>query len=419
MTGSTYLGMPNYAGWPSRRARYLFRVRRDKAKATDKPLTASQRHGVVTQERYEALSGNRVTKATTGLENFQHVSEGDFIISLRSFEGGLEYAFDSGCISPAYTVLQPDNAVDPGFFRHALKSSAFLGALQPAVTGIRDGKSVRYEDFAELSLPLPSLSTQRRIADFLDRETARIDELLEKKQRLINLIDDRVSAFVRRLVFGQDLTDNVYSHDVSWMPALPKGWLIQRLSRLFDSLDYRRIPLNSEERADLARLYPYYGASGVIDYIDDYLFDEDLLLVGEDGANLVLQSTPIAFIARGKYWVNNHAHVLRPRIGPLEYWVHVLNQVPYELYVTGSAQPKLTAEALRNIPMPMPPTEMQYSIADEITRQTAGVNGLRDKIRRSITKLRELRSSVITEAVTAQMDTGTLGTRDNVGVVVE
>src|SRR5690606_26020730 len=99
----------------------------------------------------------------------------------------------------------------------------------------------------------------------------------------------------------------------------------------------------------------YYGASGQIDSIDAYLFDESLVLVGEDGANLVLRSTPLAFVAEGKYWVNNHAHVLRPKDGRVHLWARVIDTLDVTDWVSGAAQPKLTAEALMNLPVPCIP----------------------------------------------------------------
>ncbi len=101
------------------------------------------------------------------------------------------------------------------------------------------------------------------------------------------------------------------------------------------------IPLAAIDRADVEKIYPYYGASGVIDYVDNYIFSETLILVAEDGANLLSRSTPLAFLAKGKYWVNNHAHILKPIDGDIRYWVAALQIFDYMPLVTGAAQPKL------------------------------------------------------------------------------
>jgi type I restriction enzyme S subunit len=114
--------------------------------------------------------------------------------------------------------------------------------------------------------------------------------------------------------------------------------------------------------------FPYYGASGVIDHVDDYLFEGQRLLVGEDGANLIARSSPIAFIADGKYWVNNHAHVLsengEAKLRFLEYYFALVDLKPF---VTGSAQPKLTRSALDSLPVPLPPLGLQERFESVLT----------------------------------------------------
>ena len=261
--------------------------------------------------------------------------------------------------------------------------------------------------FETFRFPFPDLTTQRQIAEFLDRETARIDLLIEKKQRLVALLAEKYKAEAKRLVF--DLENQGFERSAttaSWFPDLPIHWRFMRCAHIFNNLDYRRIPLSSEQRGDLAKLFPYYGASGVIDAVDGYLFDEDTILVGEDGANLVMQSTPIAFKASGKYWVNNHAHILTPRFGNFDYWIHALNQVPYEVFVTGSAQPKLTSAVLGNIRLPVPPNDEQAAIARAIEVMGQRVSAANEPVRASIDRLKEYRAALITAAVTGQIDVG-------------
>lgn len=130
-------------------------------------------------------------------------------------------------------------------------------------------------------------------------------------------------------------------------------------------LDGQRKPLESADRARRQGKYPYYGASGIIDYIDDYIFDEPLLLLGEDGANIINRSTPLCFIATGKYWVNNHAHVMRPQNGHnIKFLCELLESLDYTRYNTGTAQPKLNQEKCRGIELNLPIYEEQCRIAD-------------------------------------------------------
>ena len=128
---------------------------------------------------------------------------------------------------------------------------------------------------------------------------------------------------------------------------------IATLPDLGKNLDNKRIPITGGDRK--AGEYPYYGASGVVDYVADYIFDDDLLLISEDGANLVARVTPIAFPSTGKVWINNHAHVIKFNSMAMQCYVeNLLNMMDISPYVTGTAQPKLNQAKLNSIPIPVP-----------------------------------------------------------------
>jgi type I restriction enzyme S subunit len=148
---------------------------------------------------------------------------------------------------------------------------------------------------------------------------------------------------------------------------LPDGWKWVRFGDVTICRDGERIPLSREERMTRQGNYDYYGASGVIDRIDNYLFDKPLLLIGEDGANLINRSTPIAFIAIGKYWVNNHAHVLDSiSLDCLRYLEVFINAIDLTPYVTGTAQPKMNQAKMNSIPVALPPIEEQKRIVVKV-----------------------------------------------------
>ena len=148
---------------------------------------------------------------------------------------------------------------------------------------------------------------------------------------------------------------------------MPNSWDWCRFSTATINRDGERIPLSQKTRENLEKKYDYYGASGVIDKVDKYLFNERLLLIGEDGANLITRSKPIAFIANGLYWVNNHAHVLQaPTAVLLDYLCFFINAIPLDKYVTGSAQPKMTQDKMNTILIPLPPLAEQQRIVEQI-----------------------------------------------------
>ncbi len=153
---------------------------------------------------------------------------------------------------------------------------------------------------------------------------------------------------------------------------MKKGWEIKTLDQISSNLDSRRVPITKSVRE--SGKYPYYGASGVVDYVADYIFDGDTLLVSEDGANLVARSSPIAFPASGKYWVNNHAHILKFESLTTQRFVELyLEGIPLDSYITGAAQPKLNQKALNSIPIPIPPLDEQQRIVRLLDEAFEGI----------------------------------------------
>ena len=158
---------------------------------------------------------------------------------------------------------------------------------------------------------------------------------------------------------------------------IPSSWAWARFGTAMVNRDAERIPLSVDERSKLRKIYDYYGASGVIDKVDRFLFDTPLLLIGEDGANLLTRSKPIAFIATGQYWVNNHAHVLDVVGGLLlEYVATYINAINLAPYVTGTAQPKMNQEKMNSIIMPIPPVNEQKRIVAKIDELVQTINAM-------------------------------------------
>lgn len=279
-------------------------------------------------------------------------------------------------------------------------------------TGIQNLDSNSYLD---ILVAFPPEAEQTAIADFLDRKTTEIDTLVAKKRSLIEKLKEKRSALISRTVTrglppeaaraaGLEPNLKMKPSGVEWLGDIPTHWETVALRFLFRNLDHRRIPVAGEDRATMEKIYPYYGASGIIDSVEEYLFDETLILVAEDGANLLSRSTPLAFLATDKYWVNNHAHILKPLNGDIRYWVGVLQTFDYTPLVTGAAQPKLTSERLGSIKLPKPPATEQLAIADFLDRETVKIDSLAAKIEQAIERLQEYRTALITAAVTGKID---------------
>lgn len=163
--------------------------------------------------------------------------------------------------------------------------------------------------------------------------------------------------------------------------GLPSGWQRKRLDQIVDFLDGQRKPIKEGDRQSIQGEYPYYGASGIIDYVNDYLFDDELILLGEDGANIVNRSSPLAFRVSGKCWVNNHAHVIKPRPGTeIDFLVEYLESLDYSGLNSGTAQPKLNLASCQSIPILVPPIEQQKGIAAILTSWERGIRQFADLI---------------------------------------
>ena len=198
---------------------------------------------------------------------------------------------------------------------------------------------------------------------------------------------------------------------------LPAGWVESTIGFSTKNFDGRRVPLKAKDRATMRGPYPYYGASGVIDSVKDYLFDGSYLLITEDG-NLLSKGNPIAFEASGKFWVNNHAHVVQSYGNiPLGYLKAYANHFNLEGYVTGTTRPKLTQAALNSIPLPLPPLPEQRRIVAEIERHFTRLDASIAALRRAQSNLKRYRASVLKDAcqgrlVPAEAELARSGGRD-------
>lgn len=181
----------------------LFAESKERAHPEDQMLSATQKYGVIPLADFEALEQRQVTKAAANLEMRKHVEIGDFVISMRSMDGGLERARASGSVRSSYSVLKPGHGVDGRYSEVLLKSSLFIQALRLTSNFIRDGQDLSFTHVKKVRLPKPPLEEQSAIADYLDRVTARIDTLIAKTERSIELLREYRTALITAAVTGK------------------------------------------------------------------------------------------------------------------------------------------------------------------------------------------------------------------------
>jgi len=214
------------------------------------------------------------------------------------------------------------------------------------------------KDLVNIRIPLPTLEVQQEIVAQLDS--------------------------YQKIIDGAKLVVDNYKPEIKIDP----DWKEFKLKDISENLDSKRKPVTKSDRTK--GIFPYYGASGIVDYVEDYIFDDNLLLISEDGANLLARVTPIAFSVSGKVWVNNHAHVLKFKCMETQKFVELyLNQINLEIYITGAAQPKLNQDALNNIKIPLPPLDIQKQIVARIKEEQRLVDATKKLIELYQGKIKE------------------------------
>lgn len=227
-SGVDWLGdIPSH--WEARRIKHVFDERNEKGHAAEPLLAATQNHGVVEKDRFET----RTVIAENDLHTLKLVLPDDFVISLRSFQGGIEMAHDRGIISPAYTIFRSRPDVHVGFLRILLKSFRFIQLLQRHVTGIRQGQNIDYVKLGRAHIPLPPLDEQRAIADYLDRKDEQITRFIAARRRMIALLEEKKQAIINQAVTrGLDPTVPMKDSGVEWLGQIPAHWEVRRLKSL-------------------------------------------------------------------------------------------------------------------------------------------------------------------------------------------
>ena len=191
------------AHWQVVPAKALFSQSKETRQDDDIQLTASQKYGIISQEDYMDLQSTKIVLADKGLDDWKHVEPNDFIISLRSFQGGLEISYVPGCITWHYIVLKPKDGVEPEYFKWLFKSPRYIQALQRTANFIRDGQDLRFSNFVQVPLPLIPKDEQKKIAEYLNRKTARIDSIISDVTEQIEKLKEYRQSVISEVVTGK------------------------------------------------------------------------------------------------------------------------------------------------------------------------------------------------------------------------
>ena len=309
------------------------------------------------------------------------------------------------CVGEFLVLRARHKGVLAAYMEYLLRSKPIIDTVNSSTFGAKMPRA-DWQFVAGLRVPRPPIKDQRCIAGFLDHETAKIDALVAKQRELIRLLQEKRTALISHAVTkGLDPDVTRKESGVEWLGEIPAHWEVKRLGYITKCLDGQRIPLNAEQRGRMQGEYPYWGANSIVDYVDSWLFDEELVLLGEDGAPFFDADRPVAFHVSGRIWVNNHAHVLRPAaIVCAAFLTSALNCVDYSWYIAGATRDKLTQSDMGSIPIQLPPAQEQHAISTYLEAETRKLDRLVSKAHQAIGALDEYRSALISAAVTGKID---------------
>jgi len=414
--------VPNH--WNIYQARRLFEQRRDSALPSDEQLSATQKYGVIPQTLFMAQEDQKVVLALSGLDNFKHLEADDFVISLRSFQGGIERSRYAGCVSPAYTVLRPQKDLVPNYWEYLLKCSSYIAALQTTTEGIRDGKNISYTQFGSLSVPLAPETEQTAIATFLDRETAKIDALIAEQEKLIALLAEKRQATISHAV-TKGLNPNAPMKDsgVAWLGEVPEHWDVVSLKHLVatpitdgphetPSFPDEGIPFVSAEAVsggviNFEKIRGYISREDHLRYSEKYKPQLHDIYMVKSGA-----TTGITAIVETEQEFNiwSPLAAIRCDVNKADPYF-VLSALRSRNFQEGVAlnwsfgtQQNIGMGVLGDLPIAIPSLIEQREIAQTLSYKLPKLQELGIEAEFAITLLKERRSALITAAVTGQID---------------
>mgnify|MGYP000386862690 CR=1 FL=1 len=408
-------------GWRTINPKALFTQRKDKAQKGERQLTSSQQYGILYQDDYMELTGSKVVTVEKDFDILKHVEAGDFVISMRSFQGGLEYSTKSGAISSAYVMLVPNlELVYPRFYRWLLKSSVYIDALQRTTNMVRDGQAMRYSNFAQVRLFTLPLDEQKSRADFLDLECSSIDKILFKTRSSIEEYKKLKQAVITQAVTkGVRGEREMKNSGNPWFGQIPTDWKLSRVGLHFSIILGKMLcnaPLN-----DTYTLEPYYCAADVhFDGVADgerkkmwfSPIEKDLyrvsvgdLLVVEGGAGA--GGSAIVENQDSYTYIQNSIMIVRSKGNAdnryLRYLLEFLVKQGYIDVVCNKATiPHFTKDKLSCVPFCL--CGEQEEIADYLDAKCAKIDGLIAKKEQLIKELESYKKSLIYEVVTGKRE---------------
>ena len=401
--------------WEMRRAKAMFRQSTSKGNDRLVLLSATQDRGVVDKSTLDSVVQ---VSEDADLSTFKTVHKNDFVISLRSFQGGFEISHEEGVISPAYTVFRLSKQTYPHFYRHLFKSYGFIDKINSLTVGIREGKNIQYVDFADMLLPYIPLAEQQRIAEFLDRKCAEVDEMIALQEQIIEELKAyKQSVITEAVTKGLNPAAPMRDSGIEWIGSIPEHWEVHRIKNHFSIISGSGFDVNLQglENGEL----PICKASD-ISRADKVLYAAENYLSREVALTQKFNIIPIGSIIFPKIGeamkknrraicaveccVDNNCQALVPNGINNIYSYYLLCCIKMEWYDNAGTIPSISNQKLRIEHIPFPtPTEQQV-IADYLDEKCDEIDKLIAIKQQKIENLKEYKKSIIYEYVTGKKE---------------
>lgn len=410
--------------WDVRASKRLFIESGERARPDDIQLSATQSHGVIPQAEYERLVGRKVVRILNHLDKRKHVEPDDFVISMRSFQGGLERAWARGAIRSSYVVLKPRGQLHIPYFAHLFKSQPYIQALRSTSQFIRDGQDLTFGNFSKVPLPLVPLDEQREIARFLDAHAAKVRRFIRNRRRLIEVLNEQRRAVVTRCIVQQAASHSrLVPSGVAWLNEIPEHWRSLKLKRVArinpsrsESVHYRTadaqvvfLPMekvSTDGQVDMSEARPIREVwQGFTYFKRGDVVVAKITPCFENGKGACLTEL-VSEIGFG----TTEFIVLRPTDGVTAEYIYQLTMLPeFRLAgvesMTGAAgQQRVSPDFVANFIVPIPPKKEQERIVAQIRGETSALKNAISRIEKEIDLIQEYRTRLIADAVTGKID---------------
>ncbi|EPV6929468.1 restriction endonuclease subunit S, partial [Campylobacter upsaliensis] len=405
--------------WEVKRLRHIFKEVSIKKCGNEQQLCATQSYGVIPKKLYsyktvEVISGD--------LNSFKLVKKDNFVISLRSFEGGIEHSNYQGIISPAYTILEPQVEIYSFYFKFLFKSSFFISTLNIHKIGIREGQNISYASLQYTPIPLPPLQKQKEIAEFLDSKCEKIQNYIDKKQKLITLLQEKKQALINEAV-TKGLNPNIEfkNSGIEYLGLIPHHWEVRSVATLGKFFKGSNISKNDLQGSgvsvvlygDIYTKYEIKTKQFQSKIAENFAKDKTQILCGDllfSGSGETKEDIGkcICYLGNEKAYVGGDVIVLRQMGQDSLFLSYVLNSdyIKYQKAVISKGEIiiHIYASNLRDLKIPLPPLHEQKEIAAFLDSKVAQIDSVIEKTKKQIELIKEYKNTLINEAVCGRIN---------------